>query len=141
MEELPLAECSGRDLHSSYISLIYFCGVASRQSCSRIDCIYSICHPSSHNGAKRNVIGGQTIGAGVGLVCSYLPFLSLQGGVAIALASFLMVTLDSEHPPAAGTALGLAIMASWEGAVFVLLASIALSSIRWALLDELEDLT
>lgn len=90
---------------------------------------------------KRNVVGGQMIGVGAGLACSSLPFLYLQGGAAIALVSFLMVTLDSEHPPAAGTALGLAIMASWEGAVFVLLASIALSSIRWALLDELEDLT
>lgn len=97
--------------------------------------------PDHSTARPRSVIGGQTIGALVGLSCSLLPGLYLQGGLAVAMVSFLMVTFDSEHPPAAGTALGLAISPSWEGAVFVLLSSGVLSAVRWALRDSLVDLT
>lgn len=97
--------------------------------------------PKHVTAQTKNVIGGQAIGAAVGLICSLLPLISLQGGLAVFLATLLMVTLDTEHPPAAGTALGLAINPSSKGAIFVLSAVIILSLIKMGLSDQLQDLT
>lgn len=97
--------------------------------------------PKHVTAQMKNVIGGQALGAAMGLVCSLLPLVSLQGGLAVFLATLLMVTLNTEHPPAAGTALGLAVNPSSKGAIFVLAAVIILSLIKMSLSEQLQDLT
>lgn len=75
--------------------------------------------PKTLTAQPRNVIGGQLIGLGCGALGflaegAGLPFLSapvVEVGVyaiAVGLSIFLMVVLDMEHPPASGTALGIA---------------------------------
>ena len=63
------------------------------------------------------------------------------GAVAIGLAVFVMTTTDTEHPPAAATALGIAIH-GWSGATvaFVLGFAVCLAVARWALGKRLVDL-
>lgn len=97
--------------------------------------------PDHKTARTRNVLGGQAIGAIVGLFCSTLIIDPVRGGSGVALAAFLMVTLDAEHPPAAGTALGLSIDPSPEGVIFVLAASGILSFTRFVLSKYLKDLT
>lgn len=97
--------------------------------------------PNHSTARPKNVICGQTIGAIVGLACSTLVLDPIRGGSAVALGTLLMVTINAEHPPAAGTALGLAIKPSPEGAIFVLAASSVLSIMKLALSKYLKDLT
>ena len=63
------------------------------------------------------------------------------GGVAIGLAVFLMTITDTEHLPAAATALGIAIY-GWSGATvaFVLAFAICLAMARRVLGRRLVDL-
>lgn len=97
--------------------------------------------PYHKTARPRNVIGGQAIGVLVGLVFSYVPLVVLQGALAVTFVTLFMVTLDCEHPPAAGTALGLAVSPSFEGGIFVLSAVVVLSGIRLGLSEHLVDLT
>ena len=66
----------------------------------------------------RRLIGGHAVGLAVGAFCHYIVLLPLLGGngtfayllasaLAVGFSIFLMVITDTEHPPAAGTALGL----------------------------------
>ncbi|KXA93082.1 hypothetical protein AKJ64_01460 [candidate division MSBL1 archaeon SCGC-AAA259E17] len=95
--------------------------------------------PNHKTARARSVFGGQAIGAIVGLICSTFFLDPIRGGVS--LAALLMVTLNAEHPPAAGTALGLSIDPSPEGALFVLAASGILSLTGFLLSEYLKDLT
>lgn len=51
-----------------------------------------------------------------------------------------MVITNAEHPPAAGTALGLPITPVLEGGMFILAAAIVLSAIRSDLSPWIQDL-
>jgi len=110
--------------------------------------------PDSQAAKSRNLLGGQLIGTGVGLICSLAlqqgllsDFMSLRfetavfGSVAVGLAIFLMVIIDMEHPPAAGTALSL-VVAEWSAysIAFIGGASLFLSFVRWALGKRLKNL-
>lgn len=97
--------------------------------------------PNHKTARTRSVFGGQAIGAIVGLICSAFFLDPIRGGAGVALAALLMVTLNAEHPPAAGTALGLSIDPSPEGALFVLAASGILSLTGFLLSEYLKDLT
>lgn len=101
--------------------------------------VFAIPH---HVTAKpRNVIGGQTLGALSGVVCSTIYIEPVSGGIAVGLATLLMVSFDAEHPPGAGAALGLALGASFERAAFIISAAIILSLIKAGLSEHLVDLT
>ncbi len=62
--------------------------------------------PRSVSAQTRNVLGGHIVGLLCGMI--FLPLslgIHIEYPLVIGLAIFLMVALDFEHPPAAGTAL------------------------------------
>lgn len=108
--------------------------------------------PDKITAQPRNVIGGHIVGVLCGLIgfrlLNILPdpnFFIAESAVhafAVGLSMFVMVLTNTEHPPAAGTALGVAI----EGlplrvAVSVLFFSIVFTAIRLLLKKHLRDLT
>lgn len=99
----------------------------------------------------RFVVAGYVIGIAVGIACSqaydFLPTwhthagLAVTGGIAVGLSSFLMVATNSEHPPAAGVALGL-VLQPWDYPTlfFVMGCVIALSVVKTLLRRFMIDL-
>jgi CBS-domain-containing membrane protein len=74
--------------------------------------------PHSPPARPRSAFGGHLIALLVGLVCAGLPHPSrfsiiLVDALAVGLAFFGMLVTDTEHPPAAGTALSAA-MIGWS---------------------------
>ena len=79
--------------------------------------VFAMPHQKTSN--PRRLIGGYVVGiaVGAGMCClvSALPFheagwlISLSGALAVALSIFLMTMTNTEHPPAAGVALGIAL--------------------------------
>ncbi len=92
--------------------------------------------PRTKSARTRNTIGGHAIGLMCGGVMSLVPLASeLQSALiyssAVGLTFFLMLATRHEHPPAAGTALGIAISGISAGAVIAVMASaILLSALR-----------
>lgn len=103
--------------------------------------------PNSPTAKSRNIIGGHLAGLILGSLCALIPHTSfLQAGVvysiAVGLSFFTMVITDTEHPPAAGTALGVAIMGfSLKVAVAVITSVIILSLVHHFFKNYLKDLT
>jgi len=110
--------------------------------------------PHSRAARPRNLLGGQLIGTGTGMACSRLLQLCLFSGligqqmeiaifgsIAVGLAILLMVMIDMEHPPAAGTALSL-VVSKWSiySIAFIGGATIFLAVVRIALGKRLRDL-
>lgn len=104
--------------------------------------------PESYTAQTRNLIGGHLFAGGIGLgffyLISSLPAGRLYqitfGALAVALSMFTMVVTDTEHPPAAGTALGLAINGGWASLIFIVLSAAALALIKKLLDPWLADL-
>ena len=96
--------------------------------------------PDTRTARARNVIGGHALCILAGISCSFLGMPRLQGGLAVAFGFSLMVTTNTEHPPAAGTALALAGSPSLKGAVFVLASAFIYSGLRKALFTKLKNL-
>jgi hypothetical protein len=109
--------------------------------------------PHSEMSGARRVMGGHAIGVALGLVCgiglhdvfgiSYSANLTADVGAAIAVGAgmLLMAATDTEHPPAAGTILALALLpAPVRAAALLLAASAMLCCIRFALKRWLIDL-
>jgi CBS-domain-containing membrane protein len=107
--------------------------------------------PDSFSAKPRNVLGGHI----VGLICGGIGFILLNmlpdpdlfiseaaiHAIAVGLSIFIMVITDTEHPPAAGTALGVAFEGfSLRVVVTVLLFSIVFTVIRLFLKKHLRDL-
>ncbi len=110
--------------------------------------------PEKITASPRNIIGGHFIGIAVGGIC-HLLLVKINGSpemtltisraavfaFAVGLAMFLMVVLDCEHPPAAGTSLGIAMEGfSLEIAVIIMLVSAFLAVIRYLFRKYLHDL-
>lgn len=111
--------------------------------------------PSAPSAQPRRLVGGYVVGGLAGLLCCYaagwLPRLSpavdahtvqiVLAGIAVGLASWLMVTLRVEHPPAAGFALGL-VLDTWtlSTLAFVTGAVLLISALRLGLRSLLADL-
>jgi len=82
--------------------------------------------PNSITAKPRNVVGGQLTGLISGALCSILMgLLPLHPifiySVAVGISIFIMVVIDMEHPPAAGTALGVTMTGfSWSIVLAVL---------------------
>jgi len=90
--------------------------------------------PKSATAQPRRVIGGHIIGLGAGLLCTLIPhgdtIISLAiYSLAVGIAIFSMVALDFEHPPAAGTALGVAITGFSPGVITAVLTSSIIMSL------------
>jgi CBS-domain-containing membrane protein len=111
--------------------------------------------PRSITARSRNLIGGHIIGLLSGTVCHYAFLTGPLGkfingaefavifiyALAVGLAIFLMVITNAEHPPAAGTALGIVAQAwSTQIVIFVLLFAIGLAIVRILLGSHLRDL-
>ncbi|MFA6344525.1 MAG: HPP family protein [Syntrophales bacterium] len=95
----------------------------------------------------RNVIGGQVVGLFCGFLFSLIPHPVMFSSIliyslAVGASIFVMVVTDTEHPPAAGTALGVAMTGiSLHVLIAVVLSVGLLSLIRWLFKPYLRDLT
>lgn len=103
--------------------------------------------PKMITAQTRNVIGGHTIGLILGSLCALIPhytivLTALAYSSAVGISIFLMVVLDAEHPPAAGTALGFAITGFSVNAALALAISVIILCIAHHLFKSyLRDLT
>ena len=103
--------------------------------------------PDSPAANTRNVIGGHLLGLGFGSACALIPHslwfhATLIYSLAVGLSIFSMVVLDMEHPPAAGTALGMAINgASWKISIALLASVVILSAAHKFCRPILRDIT
>ena len=111
--------------------------------------------PHSITAQPRKLIGGHVVGLLAGTFCYYVfltgPLGKLITGwefttlfiyaLAVGLSIFLMAITNTEHPPAAGTALGIvAHVWSYQVVIFVLLSVIGLAIVRALLGSYLRDL-
>ena len=111
--------------------------------------------PDSVAAVPRKVIGGHVVAVIVGSVLSTIlniPAIDavvkdssyitdLIAALSVGLSIFLMVITDTEHPPAAGTALGLIIPGwSWSAVVFIVCGALILSMMRLVLRPKLVNL-
>lgn len=89
--------------------------------------------PKNITARPRRVIGGHIAGMLAGSVCTLIPHSStlataLVLSLAVGISIFLMVAFDFEHPPASGTALGIALTGfSPDVIIAVLTSSLMLS--------------
>jgi CBS-domain-containing membrane protein len=93
-------------------------------------------------GATSFIIGGHLVGLASGAIFYFtaLPYL-LEYPCAVGIAIFLMVALDVEHPPAAGTALAVVIKEVSPGVfVTIMTSALILSQCRYYLRHRLKDL-
>jgi len=100
--------------------------------------------PKDYSAQTRNVIGGHLVGLASGAIFYYtpLPYYSLEYALAVGIAIFVMVALDVEHPPAAGTALAVAIneVSPIDAFVIIMISALVLSQCRYFLRNYLKDL-
>jgi len=102
--------------------------------------------PQEVSAKTRNVVGGHLVGLGSGVLFYFLgkffgiPFY-LSCPMTVGVAIFIMVALDLEHPPAAGTALAVVINeVTPDVFVTIMLSALVLSQIRYYLRHHLKDL-
>jgi len=102
--------------------------------------------PKNITANARNVIGGHIVGLLSGSVCALIPHSQFPQYVfvyslAVGLSIFVMVVTDTEHPPASGTALGVAITAfSWSVAFTILTSVVLLSLVHHFCRKSIRDL-
>ena len=98
--------------------------------------------PTAVSAQTKNVIGGHLVGLASGAIFYFtaLPYL-LEYPCAVGITIFLMVALDVEHPPAAGTALAVVINEVSPGVfVTIMTSALILSQCRYYLRRYLRDL-
>lgn len=111
--------------------------------------------PHKPNSQPRYLIGGYVMGTIAGVFSNFMALLPLWAGthfitdyghiifgaLAVGLAIFLMVVTDTEHPPAAGLALGYVLNeCTFLTVVVVILGILCLVGIKTALKSQLIDL-
>jgi len=112
--------------------------------------------PNYTTAQPRKVIGGHIIGIIVGISCFYFAsfaqnrenfFLTqditkiLIPSLSVGLSIFIMVITNTEHPPAAGTALGIVIQDWSYSTILVILITVSLLSLtKYLLRSWLKDL-
>ena len=107
--------------------------------------------PKDISAKGTHIIGGHAIGLICGWLCALIPhpaFLhhtissSLVCALAVGISIFIMVVVNAEHPPAAGTALGIAIYGlSLDIVIAVVVSIFMLSAIHHFFKNYLKDLT
>jgi CBS-domain-containing membrane protein len=99
--------------------------------------------PTVVSAQTRNVIGGHLVGLVSGTIFYFasLPYF-IEYPLVVGVAVFVMVALDFEHPPAAGTALAIVINDVYPLDVFVtvMVSAVVLSQCRYFLRHHLKDL-
>lgn len=98
--------------------------------------------PTAVSAQTRNVIGGHLVGLATGTVFYMvsLPYL-VEYPLVVGITIFLMVALDVEHPPAAGSALAVVINeVSREAFITIMISALVLSQSRYYLRRYLKDL-
>jgi CBS-domain-containing membrane protein len=98
--------------------------------------------PKAVSAQTRHVIGGHLVGLACGTIFYYtpLPYL-LEYPLAVGIAICVMVALDVEHPPAAGTALAVVINeVSPQVFVTIMVSALVLTQCRYYLRHYLKDL-
>lgn len=94
----------------------------------------------------RNVIGGHLVGLGTGIAFSLIPqttptISTLIFALAVGCTMFVMAVSDTEHPPAAGTALSVVTRGfSWPVALAVVTSAVLLAGFHKVLKPYLKDL-
>ncbi len=111
--------------------------------------------PAKETSSPRILIGGYLVGIFVGCLCHYLSILPALENIefiaknssvifcalSVGLSVFLMVITDTEHPPAAGLAMGLFLNKCEERSVLVVIIGIfCLVAIKTLLRPILKDL-
>ena len=115
--------------------------------------------PHSNASSPRRIVGGHLVavlvsavvslvhltpvGANLGadLSLGYYLVVDMMAVVSVGLSIFVMVVTNTEHPPAAGTALGLVVVGwSLPAVIFVMLGAIALSAAHMLLRNRLTNL-
>ena len=101
--------------------------------------------PESVAATPRKVIGGHLVAALIGAGISYLLqtpgleiyvletryILEISAAISVGIGIFFMVVTNTEHPPAAGTSLGLVIYGfDWTSVVFIISSAMLLSLVR-----------
>ena len=102
--------------------------------------------PKSVTAQPKSIIGGYLIGLGIGSLSWLIPqpsfaYQIIVYAAVVGLTMFAMVTTDTEHPPACGTALGVAI-SGWSLSVTltILVSAIILATAHVLLARFLKDL-
>ena len=117
--------------------------------------------PNSIAATPRKVIGGHALAALIGTVIALLLqspilieivlekryILDMAAALSVGVGIFVMVVTNTEHPPAAGTSLGLVIQCchlgagiDWSSISFILVSAVLLSGVRIALRDRMVNL-
>lgn len=99
--------------------------------------------PKAVSAQTKNVIGGHLVGLACGTIFYFikLPYF-IEYPCVVGIAIFLMVALDVEHPPAAGTALAVVIneVSPIDAYVIIMISALILSQCRYFLRRYLKDL-
>ena len=98
--------------------------------------------PNAVSAKTRNVLGGHLVGLACGTIFYFtkMPYV-IEYPCVVGIAIFLMVALDVEHPPAAGTALAVVINeVSPPVFVAIMTSALILSQCRYYLRNHLKDL-
>jgi CBS-domain-containing membrane protein len=98
--------------------------------------------PTAASAQTRNVIGGHLVGLAVGTVFYFTGMaFYIEFPLVVAIAVFIMVAFDFEHPPAAGTAIAVLINeVSWDVFVTIMISAVILSQCRYYLRHHLKNL-
>ena len=98
--------------------------------------------PKSVSAQTKNVIGGHVVALVAGGLFYFLPLpYPLEYALVVGCAILLMVALDVEHPPAAGTALAVVINeVTLDAFITILVSAVILSQCRYYLRNRLRDL-
>jgi len=98
--------------------------------------------PNCPSAKRRNVIFGHFMGLLSGAVFTLVNLdYHIEFPLAVGLVMFLMVALDVEHPPAAGTALAVVTRhVSWTMGFEIIFAAIIMAELRYLLKNHIKDL-
>ena len=101
--------------------------------------------PESVAATPRKVIGGHLVAGLIGAGVSYILqipgleiyasetryIVEIAAALSVGIGIFFMVVTNTEHPPAAGTSLGLVIYGfDWTSVVFIISSAVLLSLVR-----------
>ncbi len=99
--------------------------------------------PKAVSAQTRNIIGGHLVGLACGTIFYFTELhYFVEYPCVVGIAIFLMVALDVEHPPAAGTALAVVIneASPIDAFVIIMISALILSQSRYFLRRYLKDL-
>ena len=111
--------------------------------------------PHSIAATPRRVFGGHLVAAAIAIVISLLLqlpvfeaytqdtkyLLDICAAISVGVGILVMVVTNTEHPPAAGTALGLVIYGfDWSSVTFILASALLLCLVRWILFPRMINL-